>query len=468
MAGLIIDITWRILISLLAVTIVGFLFSDLLLIGESRFQTFVVIFFYCYCAISLFFHSGYKLFHVLAVPILTQFIQILQKYSFPAGANSLWRLLPFIILDIYLFYFLLKKEKQLSIDHKTITLLWIVFNSFFLFISPNLANIIWGGILLYLITIPLFFVYLTITVQAANFRQELEKYLSLLYIILGFGTVGLVFAGADYKGSDNLLATRNIADTNVTMAYFILLWPFVLLHSSRNRWSFPGKAAVLILFIMVVALSFSRGAVLLVIPYILITSVLFKSFLNCKWTLGIFVLGFPYRSKVASFLEQQDLLYFWRLRFADIGTIDTILSKLESISGREEIHHIAYQLFLRRPLFGHGTGSFEIMGPGYREAHSLWFTILAEQGIVGVLLLYGLLLNQFFLLGDLAIRTERKFSVLLRGLILFFLFNHTVGSTFVILPGKSITVNCIAPILLICLYFYGVSLRNEILASKLS
>ena len=466
MAELVIDIGRRSLISLLLVFGAVVIFSDLLKIGENRFQSFVVLFFYCYCFVSLFCYSQHKLFHVLAIPVLTQFIQIFQKYSFTAGANSIWRLLPFLILDVYLLHFLLKKGNQLSADYKTLILSWIAFNTFFLFISPNLSNIIGGGILLYLITIPLFFVYLSLTIQADDFMQELEKYLCLLFLILGLGTIGLVFAGAGYKGSDNLLATRNIADTNVTMAYFILLWPFVLLYSARNSWYFPGKLSVMFLFITVVALSFSRGAVFLVIPYILITTVASGSFLHFKWIIPFIILGFFYRFELSAFLEQQDLFYFWRLRFADVGSVNTILSRLESVSGRLEIHNTAYNLFLKSPVTGHGIGSFEVLGPGYREAHSLWFTLLAEEGIAGVLFLYGILLQLAILLIDLMIRAGREFSVLLTSFIFFLLFNHTVGSTFIILPGKSITVNCIAPLLLICLYFYSIKLKIELSATS--
>lgn len=460
MVGLIGEIVKRILFSLLLVSGAGFLFNKILSVGENPFQSIVVLSFYVYCILSLFTFSTHKLFHVLSLPVLTQFIHIFQKYTFTTGANSIWRLFPFIILNFYLINFFLRQRVVFSQKNKLFIFFWLVVNIFFIFISSNLKNIIWGGILLYLFILPLLFAYLKHTIQAIDFNAEIEMYLCLLFIILGLGTFGLVFAGAGYKGSNNLLATRNIADTNVTMAYFILLWPFVLLCCSRRLVSQLFKFAMLLIFSGVVILSFSRGALLIVIPYLVITVLLSKNFLGLKWLIPLLILITIYSSKIGGFLEKQDLTYFWKLRFGDITSLESLLAKLESISGRAEIHQVAYSLFLHQPFIGHGIGSFEILGPGYREAHSMWFTLLAEQGLTGAIYVYGIFITLSVFLAKLTLKTETKYSVLLVSLLFYLLFNHTVGSVFVILPGKSITVNCIAPILIMCLYFYAKSIDN--------
>ena len=456
-----IDASKKAMISVCIVSLFGSVFKDILKVGENPFQSLVVLSFFTFCIISLFTYSKHKLFYILAIPVFTQFIHIFQKYDFTTGANSVWRLFPFLILDLYLVIFFLKKHSELSQQYKLFICSWIVFNAFFLIISANLGRLIGGAIVLYLITLPLLFSYLSLANRAENFREELEKYLCLLFIILGLGTFGLVFAGAGYKGSDNLLATRNIADTNVTMAYFILLWPFSLLYLSRNSISQIFRFGVLAIFLGVIILSFSRGAVLIVLPYIFLTILFVPNFLSLKWILALLALVVSYTSKIAGFLEQQDLIYFWKLRFGDMVSVNSLLSKLESASGRGEIHRIAYTLFLKSPLIGHGIGSFEILGPGYREAHSLWYTLLAEEGIAGAVYQYWI----FIVLGLVLLKTavrEKKYAVFLISLLFYLLFNHTVGSVFVILPGKSITINCIAPILLICLYFYSKSRESKV------
>ena len=441
------------LVAVSLIYLMGLLAPDILTIGQDTFQTSVVLAFYLYCIISLFTASKHKLFHVLSIPVFTQFIQIFQKYDFPGGANSIWRLIPFIILDVYLINFLFHHQAKPQ-SHQGILLLWILSNTLFLIISPNFANIYLGGFILYLITIPLVLIYLDIVAEAIDFRQELEKYLCLIFIILGAGTLALIVVSAGYRGSDNLLVTRNIADTNITMAYFILLWPFSILYCIHNRTSIVFNIGLLATFIAVIVLSFSRGAILLVIPYIGITCVLAARFIPYPVLCLPIILSLLFRKNLLNFIQSQDLLYFWQLRFTDIGSSFPFLEHLENISGRTDIHEIAYDLFLQKPILGHGIGSFEILGPGYREAHSLWYTLLAEQGILGIIFIYCL----FFILIQSLIKylhtRGAEYYTLFLSILFFLLFNHTVGSTFVILPSKSVTVNCIAPILLICTYFY--------------
>ena len=461
MVDLTVSILKRILVAASLVCFTGLLVPSIFKIGESTFQSIVVLSFYVYCVVSLFVYSRHKLFFVLSLPIFTQFLHIFQKYAFTTGANSLWRLLPYIILNVYLLHFLAGRHPTDQTKNHLVTVLWFIASVLFLSISPNLENIIWGGITLYIFTIPLLFSYLKIACQANDFQQELDKYLCLLFIILGLGTFGLVYAGASYKGSDNLLASRNIADTNVTMAYFILLWPFALLYSVKNKAALWLKVILMAIFVGVVTLSFSRGAIFLVLPFILVTSLMASTFIDLTLLFAVVIPGYLYRSKIAGFMNVQDLLYFWQLRFADMGSLNSMLTKLETISGRTEIHKVAYSLFLQKPLLGHGIGSFELLGPGFREAHSLWYTLLAEQGIIGSAFIYSLLATLLFRLVNLALTIDRKYTILLISFVCFLLFNHTVGSTFVILPGKSIHVGCIAPLLLMCTYFYSSNARVQ-------
>lgn len=460
MARLILEIVAKMIISLLIVLLVVSLLPDILIVGESTFQSVIVFAFYTYCVISLVVYSEHKLFHVLSIPIFTQFVHLFQKYNFPAGANSIWRLLPFIILDLYFINYFFAKNISLSVSQKLFLVSWITFQAFFLIISPNLDSIILGGLILFLLTLPMYFLYLKIAMDALDFRQAMERYLCLLYITLGLGTFGLVVAGSGYKGSDNLLATRNISDTNVTMAYFILLWPFALLFSDRNRSGVLSLLLLLGIFVGVVIFSFSRGAVLIIVPYLLTSLVLVQNLTRFKWVILTLTFIAVFAPKLFHFLENEDLAYFWQLRFGNIMSASSALAKLQETSGRAEIHAIAYQLFLESPLLGHGTGSFEILGPGYREAHSLYYTLLVEQGVIGVLYMYPMFAGLGISLFSVY-KKGRKYALLVTSFIFYLLFNHTVGSVFVIIPGKSVTINCIAPILLLCLYFYAKSLGTH-------
>jgi hypothetical protein len=443
----------KLLIALTLVSVLGNIFEELLSFGEDEIQTTLVLSFYVYCILVLFFDTRHRLFHVLSIPIFTQFLHLFQKYSFTAGANSVWRLFPFILLDFYFVNFLITRNIRLPQREKLFITCWIIFNLGFLIISPNFENLLLGGPLLYLITLPMYFTFLHNACMAGDFNLEIEKHFFLLYLILGFGTFGLVIAGAAYKGSDNLLVTRNISDTNVTMAYFILLWPPALLFARRSGAALATIVALVAIFVGIVALSFSRGAVFIILPYLLISVLFIFNSEHIKWlTVISCILIFLIPEFGASFTHS-NLAYSWNLRFGDFQSTTNIVHKLQLVSGRDEIHAIAYQLFLKNPVFGNGIGSFEILGPGYREAHSLWYTLLAEQGILGLLLIYTL----FGYLANCclkAVRIDKVNFVIPLSLGFYLIFVHTVGSVFVIIPAKSLTINCIAPILLLCLYFY--------------
>ncbi|MCE7068079.1 O-antigen ligase [Dyadobacter sp. CY326] len=460
MVGLSIEIAWKVLISIMIVGSFASLFDQLLTFGESDFQTFIVLSFYVYCVISLFTTSRHKLFHVLAVPVFAQFIHLFQKYSFSAGANSVWRLMPFLILEAYFILFFISKSNPLHPGERYFLTVWIIVQSFFLLISPNFENIAFAGILFFLLILPSYYIYLKSASQAIDFRENLKMYFFILFIILGVGTFGLVAAGASYRGSDNLLATRNITDTNVTMAYFILLWPLVLLHTAKDSLNGLVRLGCLAIFVCIVIFSFSRGAVILVLPYLLITIFMTKTRLHLASASLLFILTILCIPKLTLLLQDFDMAYFWTLRFGEITGSKSIFARLQQSSGRAEIHAFAHQLFLQSPLIGHGTASFEILGPGYREAHSLFYTVLAEQGLIGIVFVYGLYFYFLSMLFSIA-RLENRNTLLLVSLVFYLAFNHTVGSVFVILPAKSVTVNCIAPVLLICIYFYAKSLEID-------
>lgn len=432
------------------------LFNSLLIFGESTIQTVFVFGFYTYCVLTLVIPSEHKLFYVLSIPILTQFLHLFQKYDFPAGANSLWRLLPFILVDLHIMSVLIRFKTGLTAGEKSVIALWIALNFLSIIISPNLPGIITGAFVLILFTLPLYFCYLSLRSECPSFSTDLERSLCLLFILLAIGTFGLVFFGAQYKGASNLLVTRNISDTNVTMAYFILLWPFALRYAGRSGYAFLLTLFLVLLLALVVVLSFSRGAVFIVLPYLFATLLNISNLKQAVWFASIGILLSAGFNDLLQLINE-DLAYSWQLRFADFQAAGPALQKLQEASGRAEIRRLAYKLFLENPLYGHGTGSFELLGPGYREAHSMFFTILAEQGLIGMLYLYALFLG----LGYFLLKTRvsgRQYRLLPTALCAYLLFVHSVGSVWVIIPAQSLTINCIAPLLLVCMYYYSKSI----------
>lgn len=407
-----------------------------------------------YCLMILFIPSRHILFHVLSIPFITQFLHIFQKYSFPAGANSIWRLLPFLFLLIYFLHHFLHHPLHIQKNKVLFLVSWICFSIFFLIISPHLPNIIAGGTLLYVLILPSYFLYLQQASIHSQFRTNLEMYLCILFIVLAFGTFCLIHLASTYQGSDNLLVTRNIADTNITMAYFILLWPFALNHSNQPKSHAMIQIVIIFQFAGLVLFSFSRGAFILIIPYLLATLYLQHRKSTVKWIAFIAGLAYLYRSRLQNMELHHDMTYFWSLRFSDTWIQSDFWNRIQHHSGRVDIQQIAYTLFLDSPMMGHGIGSFEILGPGFREAHSMFYTLLAEVGAAGSIYFYSIFIFlSIFLCKD---------KIMLSALIFFLLFNHTVGMVFIIIPAKSISINCVAPILLLCIYFYTSSKSEQV------
>lgn len=443
-------------ISVSMVWIAVMTFCSLLIFGESTIQTVLVFGFYFYCVLTLVLPSEHKLFYILSIPILTQFLHLFQKYDFPAGANSLWRLVPFILVDIHIASILIRFKASLPVGEKKVVASWIALNFLFVIISPNLPGIVIGAFVLLLLTIPLYFCYLNMQSVSPSLPENLERSLCLLFLILAFGTFGLVFFGAQYKGASNLLVTRNISDTNVTMAYFILLWPFALRYAGRSGHPFLLKTLLVLLFAVVVLLSFSRGAVFIVIPYLLVTLLISSNLKRALWFAAVgTLLGAGFNNLLQHI--NADLAYSWQLRFADFQAAGPAFRRLGESSGRAEIRRLGYELFLENPLYGLGTGSFELFGPGYREAHSMFFTTLAEQGLIGIVYLYALFIGLGYSLSKTA-ALGRHYLLLSAALCAYLVFVHSVGSVWVIIPAKSLTINCIAPLLLICMYYYSKSI----------
>ncbi|QRR03239.1 O-antigen ligase family protein [Dyadobacter sandarakinus] len=459
MHALIVCSALRCIAALAMIFLISVIAPSLLDTGESEVQTIIVLAFFVFCALTLASNEPDPVFGFLSIPVLTQFIHLFEKYDFPAGAMSIWRLLPFLLMLVFLFDKLSKRSFILSKETRTGIAAWILMHLLFLLITPKPGEVVFAGCLFYILLLPLSFLFLQNVSVESSFLIWIENSLCLLFFVLGLGTIGLVVAGSQYKGSTNLLVTRNIADTNVTMAYFILLWPFVLLYCRRNRERLVRLAGIVMLLIMVV-ISFSRGSVLLMVPYLLLTLTLDGSFRYIAALLFVIGIIAMLRPDLMHTDAAGELAYSWKLRIEDFMTGTQSAGKLHQISGRSEIHATALRIFYESPVIGSGISSFEVLGPGYREAHSLFYTLLAEEGILGTAYFYFLLYIVAQELGS-KILYNTACQLLFASFIFYLIFNHTVGSVFVILPRKSLTINCIAPILILGQYFYAQDLRTS-------
>ena len=123
--------------------------------------------------------------------------------------------------------------------------------------------------------------------------------------------------------------------------------------------------------------------------------------------LGLYLLVFgPYRKVVVvcAVLVLVGLLLFAPAAYWDeIRSLTTAAEKGDTGETRLYFWGIAWKMFLDHPIFGVGTNNYGIRAPEYQDpdrtgwnvhtwgrvAHSLYFTLLPEHGIVGVVLFLG-------------------------------------------------------------------------------
>ena len=87
----------------------------------------------------------------------------------------------------------------------------------------------------------------------------------------------------------------------------------------------------------------------------------------------------------------------------EMGTIDTAASAQDTGGKRLYYWEIGWKMFLDHPLTGVGTENYGIRAPEYRDtsrfkesmwkrvAHSLYFTLIPEHGLVGIFIFLGML-----------------------------------------------------------------------------
>lgn len=256
--------------------------------------------------------------------------------------------------------------------------------------------------------------------------------LIFIFIVLSSVLVGRFFAMPDTRvdngGSGGLIGGFLGDGNDFALAQnMILPWTIMFASLARSRiWRSILLYGVLI-GIVAIACTYSRGGMLGMIASI-ITLYIVWVFRSRKYVLGASL------ALVAVFLIVIGMLAFAPDEFLDRITSIKDYNEDESALGRLDAWGAGVRMFADHPFTGVGAGAFSVayglqykpvtaIAANWREAHSVFFQVLGEMGMVGIIAIFGLALVLF-----LSARRLRFIHLAGRSDDLFF---HTVRASVV-------------------------------------
>jgi probable O-glycosylation ligase (exosortase A-associated) len=253
---------------------------------------------------------------------------------------------------------------------------------------------------------------LLMTFMTLLLLQETKKVKMLLWVIaLSIGFFGLKGGiwGVLTGGQNMVLGPPNSfisGNTEIGLAMNMVLPLLLFLRRETNRpWLRHVLLAIFVFSIIAILITYSRGALL---GLAVVLSVLFLKGRGKVIVLLILCVGF--------FLAAMYLPEKWVGRMETIETYEQDRSAM----GRLRAWEMAWNLALDRPFLGAGFRAFQPEMyqrylPEYpassRDAHSIFFQVLAEHGFTGIVLYIMLILSTFLSLRQLIRRSRRNTSL---------------------------------------------------------
>ena len=296
-----------------------------------------------------------------------------------------------IVGAVTLFAWLVSREPK-RLPWHPVTLLFVAFTAWISFTTlfalfPDHAAAKWDRVM----KILLFNGFLTLGLITT--KRRLNALIWVIVVSIGFygirGGIFTLLTGGNYHVFGP--AKSFIADNNSLGLALLMVIPLMryLQLSTEQRWVKWGLATAMLLSVVAILGTQSRGA--LVGLGVTLLALLIKSrnrlvIGTCLvLTLALGVLFMPEK---------------WQAR------METIVAYEEdaSVQGRFDAWAYAIDTAIERPLTGGGFAAFRgnrvSTSAGYRAAHSIYFEVLGEQGIIGLAL--------FLLLGAGALLTGRS------------------------------------------------------------
>lgn len=238
-----------------------------------------------------------------------------------------------------------------------------------------------------------------------------------------------------------------------------------LLSHALKRRSSLAQFGVLVLQLSLVAFSFSRGAVLILVPTFLISMLHFS---RGPLAAARFFAGAAIAAVLAGGLMVfEDVSAFWAKRMnIEAGHVD--YSLIFDDSGRSHVWQIALTEVSKAPLLGHGLAStadiFRSVSFGewqFNGAHNMILTAWLERGALFGVFVVALFLVALHIGWKLIQRSGTRAwgATWVASVVASFLFAHTTGLELAVIGSQEVRVD--ASVMLLLVVFVGLRLRSE-------
>lgn len=326
-------------------------------------------------------------------------------------------------------------RKKYRWDFIDVSIILFILVQVFSFFHVEYPAAIWPKIAFYGFMWLLYFFFKTRKTEILGLKWNgaiiLVSCVNILWVTLTF--LAIAYQGkAGFNFTEYVLFDEFIgANTNYIASILALQIPFLYQIKGQKFKKIPYAWVLISVNLSLIFLLNSKGISLAILTLIFYTG--FNSFKKsnlAKIFIGISLIGFIGLLLLASINDKSKF-------FNAYNPIPSLLQ--ENNDERLKLWNDAFQLFLEKPILGHGNGHFRIEYLKYgldnykfskdnfiylNHAHSFLFEHLAENGLLGVLMFFMLLIYPLIN----ALRKKNMFnfqlSILLLFLTTFYSFTH--------------------------------------------
>jgi probable O-glycosylation ligase (exosortase A-associated) len=284
---------------------------------------------------------------------------------------------PALLVTLVLIFFLIKHRALLVRGSKQIRMIWYFIALLGLYI-PFAMNNFYAYT-----TFDTMLKFMPFILSVLVCVDSMERLKSFMRFYVGLMVYVALFAIThNGMGSGNYFADENDVSLYINM---VIPFCYFLFPIEKKKWTKLFYIAALIIGLLTVVVSFSRGGFVgLVVMFVIVWLVSPRKMLSVfailvLGTIVYFYAGETYRQEMATVTDTKE---------------STANARLMSWAS-------AWDMFLDNP-WGVGGNNFQVRFPEYqgdrfgrgmwgRVAHSLWFTLIPELGVVGIVIYFRLL-----------------------------------------------------------------------------
>jgi len=325
-----------------------------------------------------------KKFSFLMLLLLLGFNSFRPDWFLPGGRVLTY--VPTILTALLLLQWCLEKKKTVA---NIQTKLFFILCVFIVLQTPFARNSgasfrVIKGFLLYQLTLYLFMVQFIDSFQRINKFIRLYTVFAVFPAVIGIAGGGVVFNIPTLLDENDFCLFVNCM---VPFAFFLA----ILSEKIKLKWFYMF---LVLIFVIANIASFSRGG------FIGLLAIVFYLFWGSRKKIFFIVLVVVVGAAIVKFSPPRYL--------AEISSIDSNSYERDTGAERLTSWEAAWEMFIDHPIVGVGVNNYGPWLPDYwqgerrssetmwgRVAHSLYFTLLPELGLVGSIIFIGMLLGNY-------------------------------------------------------------------------